>query len=137
MKTLLSTLIFLAIAQVACADNSYLTGTWLNADSKAKGITRLLFQQTSDSLTVHTYAKCAPIDCAWGGTPLTVTGPDAFQFGYVNSQGITNITAQRISDDKLQLKLTKQTAGATAGGSEEIIDMIKIPSGPNIYIKLH
>ena len=64
MKTLLSTLLFLAVAQVAHADNTSLLGTWLNANSKSTGVTRLLIRQSGDKISVTTYGKCAPSDCA-------------------------------------------------------------------------
>jgi hypothetical protein len=137
MKTLLSTLLLLASAQFACADNTTLVGAWLNTDSSSIGVTRLLIKQTGDTLFVSTYGKCMPIDCPWGETPLNITGPDTFQFGYVNSRGLSNFTVQRIADDKLELKLTKQLPGSASSDPAQIIHMQKVPAGPNVYIRVN
>jgi hypothetical protein len=50
-------------------------GTWVNADTATRDVTRIQIDQLSDGrLIAHAYGACEPTDCDWGSAPLALTG---------------------------------------------------------------
>lgn len=44
-------------------------GDWKNIDPKTNSLTRLLITAEDNSLVVHAWAKCVPVECDWGVAP--------------------------------------------------------------------
>jgi hypothetical protein len=53
---------------------STMVGTWVNADSSTRGITKLVITETGNTYEVHGFGKCHPTDCDWGKKPMTTYG---------------------------------------------------------------
>ena len=65
----LSTLAALAAlaASPALAATSDFVGSWSNADSSTRGITRVVVTPNADgTLNMQVFGKCSPSDCDWG-----------------------------------------------------------------------
>ncbi len=52
-------------------------GTWVNANSNTRGITKLVVKRVAPNrLVVRVYGSCSPRDCDWGRAKLTTYGKD-------------------------------------------------------------
>ncbi len=103
---LTATLATLVLSNPAIAAPADFIGTWVNTDSNTRGITKLIIQPAGNKLTIQTFGKCHPTDCAWGKVALpsygtTVSDP--------NHKAATANYNQGFS----QTLLTLQLAGTT------------------------
>src|SRR5437879_4389331 len=58
-------------SSINTADNNALIGNWVNVNSKTHVIDRLVVKQDSHgALSVNSFGKCEPKDCAWGNVAL-------------------------------------------------------------------
>jgi hypothetical protein len=48
-------------------------GTWTNADPNTISLTKLIITQDDNSVAVHLFYRCAPVDCDWGVQKGTTT----------------------------------------------------------------
>lgn len=50
-------------------------GTWVNANSNTRGITKLVVRRAAGNrLVIRAYGSCSPRDCDWGRARLTTYG---------------------------------------------------------------
>ena len=49
-----------------------LVGTWLNQDPSNMGVVQIVIAEEDGVLRAHSWGACAPIDCDWGVTALTL-----------------------------------------------------------------
>jgi len=69
------TLFAASLAAPTFAAPQNFVGTWVNADSNTRGITRFVVTSSQPNvLKVHVFGKCHPTDCDWGTTQLATYG---------------------------------------------------------------
>ncbi len=59
-------------AQVAKTQTADLDGAWANVDRAARSLTKLEFSSVSGADSVEAWGKCAPTDCPWGKTQVSI-----------------------------------------------------------------
>ena len=78
--------IFIASRMVSAQTSERLTGEWINANPKTRGVTSVVVANDSFGWNVEAWGKCHPTDCQWGRTKLTPMGDsvedDSFERGF-------------------------------------------------------
>lgn len=96
----LSTILLLLTAAPSLAQRIYCPlpedGIWLNADAKAKEISRIEVESRCENEQVHVrvraFTSCIPRDCKWGWTKAELRSDGAIQvllIGFLSSKQIT------------------------------------------------
>jgi peroxiredoxin/outer membrane lipoprotein-sorting protein len=65
-------LALIASLQFSPDSTSRIIGTWVDHDSSTLGVTQIVISNKNGGLDAHAWGACAPVDCDWGTTPITV-----------------------------------------------------------------
>jgi hypothetical protein len=89
------------------------SATWMNDDANTSGITKIIITNAGQTLNVHPYGKCSPIDCDWGTKSVAFSGEPVnilFDFG----GGLTHNLTITLDDDA-GTKLKVVDVGSASG----------------------
>jgi len=81
--------------------------TWVNKDTKTKGVTKVTF--TNNMKTINVWGKCAPKDCDWGKTTVKPTTYQGYNYyaAYTKSF-VTRKMYFKKSGSSMQVKVSNQ-----------------------------
>lgn len=101
-----SSLLFTLLTWSAQAAPQDFVGTWVNTNSHANGIIRLVISKSGDNYYIRAFGKCTPNPCDFGMVPLWTYGKSISDW---NHKAATAHYDFSFKDVELVAKLTSRT----------------------------
>ncbi len=73
----------MTMGQAAMAKPADFVGTWVNANSNTRGVTKLIVKQADgNTLQIQVFGQCQPSECDWGKSRLITYGKNVQDFDH-------------------------------------------------------